>query len=629
MRIKVPLFGTPSKYAMLDREATNGAQFGVNLLDPSGSLVKWPIAVASTGSDSIGTTDDLEEGQFNLWFTPRRAQDAVGGILDDTATVEFAYTGGESIAATLKDLADSGTGTSLVKITRDGKGRISGTSDATTTDLTEGSNLYFTNARSDARITLQKGMALGLAPLGGDGKINVSFLPAAVLGQVSYQGTWDASAGTPPTATPEKGWYYIVTVAGSTDLDGITDWDVGDWAIYNGATWDKIDNTDAVVTVNGHTGAVTLTASDVGAATSAQGALADSAVQPGDLGTAAALNVPASGDAGPTEVVLGNDSRLGGGGGSGDVVGPASSVDGDLAVFDGITGKLIKSGGALNKAAVGLGNADNTSDVNKPVSTAQQTAMDALSFKNRLINGDFAINQRAFVGGALAAGVYGFDRWKAGAGGCNVSLSGGVLTHTSGALIQVMEAPGLASTTVTVSVEDPSGSISVDVDGVTGTITAGAGRRGVSIAVPSGSTGNVTLKLTATGVTYKRVQVELESTATAFEVRPIGVETLLCQRYCFSISTASGNAFVGAAGYGSTSAIGFLYLPVQMRVVPAGTAAGLLHMTPGTGSGAANLVSVSAQIIAILLTQTTVAVGGAGYFSATGGAQKITLDAEL
>lgn len=36
-----------------------------------------------------------------------------------------------------------------------------------------------------------------------------------------------------------------------------------------------------------------------------------------------------------------------GSGGSGDVVGPSSAVDGDMAVFDGVTGKLIKDGGAI------------------------------------------------------------------------------------------------------------------------------------------------------------------------------------------------------------------------------------------------------------------------------------------
>ena len=39
---------------------------------------------------------------------------------------------------------------------------------------------------------------------------------------------------------------------------------------------------------------------------------------------------------------------IAGGGGTGDVVGPASSVDGNLAVFDGVTGKLLKDGGAPN-----------------------------------------------------------------------------------------------------------------------------------------------------------------------------------------------------------------------------------------------------------------------------------------
>jgi hypothetical protein len=48
----------------------------------------------------------------------------------------------------------------------------------------------------------------------------------------------------------------------------------------------------AVQSVNGQTGEVTLAAADVGAATTAQGTLADSAVQPADLGNVSALSVP-------------------------------------------------------------------------------------------------------------------------------------------------------------------------------------------------------------------------------------------------------------------------------------------------------------------------------------------------
>jgi hypothetical protein len=38
---------------------------------------------------------------------------------------------------------------------------------------------------------------------------------------------------------------------------------LGDWAIYNGTTWEKVDNTDAVISVNGFVGAVVLTTTDV------------------------------------------------------------------------------------------------------------------------------------------------------------------------------------------------------------------------------------------------------------------------------------------------------------------------------------------------------------------------------
>ena len=86
-----------------------------------------------------------------------------------------------------------------------------------------------------------------------------------VLGGAIYQSTWNASTNSPTltSSTGTKGYYYIVSVAGSTNLDGITDWKVGDWAIFNGTTWDKVDNTDAVSSVNGFTGAVSLTSANI------------------------------------------------------------------------------------------------------------------------------------------------------------------------------------------------------------------------------------------------------------------------------------------------------------------------------------------------------------------------------
>lgn len=57
-----------------------------------------------------------------------------------------------------------------------------------------------------------------------------------------------------------KGYYYITTVAG--EKFGYH-YDVGDWIISAGGYWSKVDNTDAVVSVNGRTGNVVLTANDI------------------------------------------------------------------------------------------------------------------------------------------------------------------------------------------------------------------------------------------------------------------------------------------------------------------------------------------------------------------------------
>lgn len=124
-----------------------------------------------------------------------------------------------------------------------------------------------TNISIASSAITDKGLAGGVASLDGGGTVPTSQLPAAVLGGVSYQGTWNASTNTPTltSSVGTKGYYYVVDVAGSTDLNGITDWKVGDWAIYNGSAWQKIDNTDAVTSVNGYTGTVVLSYSDVGA----------------------------------------------------------------------------------------------------------------------------------------------------------------------------------------------------------------------------------------------------------------------------------------------------------------------------------------------------------------------------
>jgi hypothetical protein len=115
--------------------------------------------------------------------------------------------------------------------------------------------------------TKDAGVALGVATLDSAGKVPITQIPDAVIGALNYQGTWNATTNTPTltSSVGTKGYYYVVSVAGATNLNGVTDWQIGDWAVYNGTAWQKIDNTDSVTSVNGKTGAVTLNYSDVGA----------------------------------------------------------------------------------------------------------------------------------------------------------------------------------------------------------------------------------------------------------------------------------------------------------------------------------------------------------------------------
>jgi hypothetical protein len=91
---------------------------------------------------------------------------------------------------------------------------------------------------------------------------------ASITGALVYQGAWNALTNTPTltSSVGVSGYYYVVSVAGTTNLNGITDWQIGDWAIYNGTVWQKIDQTNTVSSVNGQTGAVSIAYADLAGA---------------------------------------------------------------------------------------------------------------------------------------------------------------------------------------------------------------------------------------------------------------------------------------------------------------------------------------------------------------------------
>jgi hypothetical protein len=90
-----------------------------------------------------------------------------------------------------------------------------------------------------------------------------TYVDNATSGGIILQGDWNAATNTPNiSGTTTTGWAWRVSVAGTTNLGGITDWQIGDLAVKSATGWVKIDNSDGVTSVFGRFGAVVATTGD-------------------------------------------------------------------------------------------------------------------------------------------------------------------------------------------------------------------------------------------------------------------------------------------------------------------------------------------------------------------------------
>ena len=354
------------------------------------------IVVTHTKVSTIPDGDDTSLIRPSDWNSTHTLT-GLGTMAEQNANA-VAITGGTISGVTIPASNITGTlgvpngGTGATTLT----GYVKGTGVTAMTALATIPNTDITGLGTAS--TKDAGAALGVATLDAAGKVPASQIP--LMGDLNYQGTWNATTNTPTltSSVGTKGYYYVVDVAGNTNLNGITDWQVGDWAIFNGSVWQKVDNTDAVTSVNGFTGTVVLTTTNVAEGTnlyytdararaslsagtginyaSSTGVITNSAPDQTVVLTAG-TGISTSGTY-PNFTITNTSPSLGG-----DVVGPASATDNAIARFDSTTGKLLQNSVVTigdTGAATGFTTLSASTSVTTPIVQATNSA--GLALKN-------------------------------------------------------------------------------------------------------------------------------------------------------------------------------------------------------------------------------------------------------
>jgi len=124
-------------------------------------------------------------------------------------------------------------------------------------DLTIAKTSGLQTALDGKQETSEKDANNGYCGLDAGGKVPAANLPSSVM---DFQGSFDPATATFTDAGGNAGDVWLATAAGSYDAgSGSITYAIGDWAVHNGSVFEKSLNSNAVVSVNGQTGVVTLT----------------------------------------------------------------------------------------------------------------------------------------------------------------------------------------------------------------------------------------------------------------------------------------------------------------------------------------------------------------------------------
>ncbi len=230
--------------------------------DDVGNAIEKRVASIKDGRDGINGKDgrDGKDGKAgrdgakgdkgDAGRDGRDGVDGVDGVSVTSARIDFdgslvivlssgvELNVGEVVAP---DLAER------IKVITNGGGTSQSVLDTLASLQTQINNLIPSQTGNSGKFLTTNGSVLSWATVSGSG--------------LTYQGTWNASTNTPTltSSTGSSGYYYVVATAGSTNLDGITDWNIGDWVIFNGTVWQKIDQSETLQTVTSADASVTVT----------------------------------------------------------------------------------------------------------------------------------------------------------------------------------------------------------------------------------------------------------------------------------------------------------------------------------------------------------------------------------
>jgi hypothetical protein len=226
----------------------------------------------------------------------------------------------------------------------------------------------------------------------------------------------------------------------------------------------------------------------------------------------------------------------------------------------------------------------------------------AARYLNYVDDSGFSVNQRSYVSGtALAAGIYGHDRWKAGAGGCTYTFSASsgpstIITITAGTLQQVIEGASLVGGNYMLS--------------WTGTAQGriGAGSYAASPVAVAGIVAGANTTIEFNAGTLSQVKFEAGTVATAWAANSARYDLVNCQRFYWVLS---GAAIGGYADVTNRVVYSMISFPVQMRAAPTVTYNGVTNSNCSGPGGTATAAG---------MTFSTLAAGAGGFttsFNAT------------